>query len=71
MNERFDNYFIVTVVTTPCSPDPCMNSGVCYETGGSGYFCVCTSGYTGNNCQTGGYNFICMTSFYSFLNYAY
>jgi len=33
-----------------CTPNPCVN-GIC-ETGGSGYTCICESGWTGTNCET-------------------
>ena len=30
---------------------PCQNSGTCYNLVGD-YVCVCTAGYTGDQCQT-------------------
>jgi Notch-like protein len=30
---------------------PCKNSGQCYFLPDAAYYCVCYSGYSGNNCQ--------------------
>ncbi|XP_012939833.1 fibropellin-1 [Aplysia californica] len=40
----------VQVVSNVCSPNPCLNSGVCYRDGAS-YKCFCTPGYEGARCQ--------------------
>ena len=40
-------------VTSPCTSNPCSNSGTCSissQTGG--YICSCLSGFTGPNCLT-------------------
>ncbi len=36
---------------TPCTPNPCLNSGVCTVVG-AGYTCACAAGYGGTNCGT-------------------
>ncbi len=37
-----------------CDSAPCQNGGVCFRGSGgaNSYFCQCTEGYTGVNCQT-------------------
>lgn len=32
---------------TPCSPNPCKNSGRCYVTSSTNFTCVCRPGFTG------------------------
>ncbi|VDI76307.1 Hypothetical predicted protein [Mytilus galloprovincialis] len=36
---------------TPCSSDPCLNSGTC-SFSGTTYSCACTYGYYGTECQS-------------------
>lgn len=36
----------------PCSPNPCLNSGMCTATGPSTYSCACAPGYSGTTCET-------------------
>ena len=47
----FQYKMLITVVSSPCKPNPCQNGGVCNRKGGS-YTCTCAAGYQGNNCQT-------------------
>ena len=35
-----------------CAGDPCGDNGICYNATGQ-YICICTSGYTGDNCTIG------------------
>lgn len=35
----------------PCQVKPCMNNATCEPQGQTGYVCICTSGYTGKNCE--------------------
>ncbi|XP_062575528.1 uncharacterized protein LOC134237456 [Saccostrea cucullata] len=39
-----------TLVSNPCNPNPCQNSGTC-SVSGSTYECTCTSGWSGTNCD--------------------
>lgn len=39
-----------TLVSNPCNPNPCKNSGTCAVTGSS-YECTCPSGWTGSTCD--------------------
>ncbi len=39
-----------------CGSNPCENEGTCTDVP-NGYTCVCESGYTGDECQTGIYNY--------------
>ncbi len=41
------------LVVKPCSSSPCLNSGVCRNTGDN-YRCICTSRYTGTRCERRG-----------------
>ena len=36
-----------------CQNHPCQNGGTCKDDVNS-YKCTCVSGFTGNNCETGG-----------------
>ena len=47
-------YFIIIFIITadPCSPNPCLNFGVCQRDGLSNYRCQCRPGYSGQNCQS-------------------
>jgi Notch-like protein len=36
----------------PCVPNPCQNGGACNASGPATYSCVCTTGYSGTNCET-------------------
>ena len=36
---------------TPCTPNPCLNAGVCTVVAAS-YSCACAAGYSGTNCGT-------------------
>ncbi|XP_030835681.1 cadherin-23 isoform X4 [Strongylocentrotus purpuratus] len=41
------------VCQNPCEPNPCLNQGVCSGSIGSlTYTCVCTAGFSGQNCGT-------------------
>ncbi|CAD5215095.1 unnamed protein product [Bursaphelenchus xylophilus] len=35
---------------TPCDPNPCGNNSSCVPNGALNYWCVCNSGFTGENC---------------------
>ena len=37
---------------TTCSISSCQNGGTCYNGQSGGYYCACTSVYSGTNCQT-------------------
>lgn len=40
-------------IPNPCSEDPCENSGIClYKEADNSFECSCTSGYTGEFCET-------------------
>ncbi|XP_052804584.1 adhesion G protein-coupled receptor L4-like [Mya arenaria] len=39
------------IVDSACVSSPCLNGAVCVDQTG-GYTCVCSSGYSGDNCQT-------------------
>ena len=41
-------YFIVT--SDPCSPQTCLQNGVCSSSGGT-YTCACAAGFYGEQCQ--------------------
>jgi hypothetical protein len=34
----------------PCSSNPCLNSGICYNNGND-FVCVCSSSWTGARCE--------------------
>ena len=40
-----------------CESDPCMNGGTCDQDANMPNFreCICVTGYTGANCETGEY----------------
>lgn len=38
---------------SPCSNQPCLNSGQCINYGPADYKCVCIDMFTGKNCETG------------------
>ncbi|CAC5388510.1 unnamed protein product [Mytilus coruscus] len=40
----------VTMVTNPCTPNPCLNGGVCQSIGTT-FMCNCRSGFTGITCD--------------------
>lgn len=40
----------------PCSPNPCLNGGVCFRNDNNGestFICNCPSGFTGDTCEEG------------------
>ncbi|MCA9581662.1 MAG: hypothetical protein KC416_07685 [Myxococcales bacterium] len=39
-------------MTSPCSPNPCLNGGACAIGVGNTASCTCAAGYTGSLCQT-------------------
>ena len=41
----------IQVIVIIIFSSPCQNSGTCYNLVGD-YVCVCTAGYTGDQCQT-------------------
>jgi hypothetical protein len=43
--------FLIVLLATACDP-VCLNNGQCQQTGAGNYTCVCTSDYTGNQCET-------------------
>ena len=51
-----DNGDLKQFSATCCDSRPCQNGGTCYAVG-TGYFCSCPFGITGNNCQIGKFNF--------------
>lgn len=47
--------FLWTFFLEFCPSNPCLNEAVCFEAGdGQGYFCLCTTDFTGTNCETMG-----------------
>ena len=45
--------------TLPCASNPCQNGATCFDhNGGSGYVCLCPTGFEGTNCGTGTHGFI-------------
>ena len=42
----------------PCATNPCLNGGRCQRSGSTTYTCICSVGYTGNNCNIGRYTMI-------------
>lgn len=42
--------FLNCFPVTPCSSNPCVNSGSCMNVNGS-YGCVCSLGYSGKICE--------------------
>ena len=53
-NREIKNKIILNYIVNPCLNNPCLNGAIC-QTSSTGYLCSCTSGYTGNNCQTGNF----------------
>lgn len=49
MRNLKDNYKS-NLDTNPCSNNPCLNNAACVVTGTT-YFCSCSAGYSGVNCQ--------------------
>jgi hypothetical protein len=45
-------------ISATCDTKPCQNNGVCV-TNGIGFFCNCSSAYTGNYCETPKPNLTC------------
>ncbi|XP_071959441.1 uncharacterized protein [Antedon mediterranea] len=41
----------VSETVNPCDSDPCQNSGVCSPRGAE-FFCLCSSGFEGDRCET-------------------
>lgn len=39
------------VALNPCSPNPCLNAGVCSSTNGSSFACSCQQGFSGQRCE--------------------
>ena len=37
--------------SSTCFSAPCKNNGTCNDAGSLGYFCNCTSDYSGVNCE--------------------
>ena len=35
----------------PCEPDPCSNGGTCIQHDDGTHDCICTDGWTGQNCD--------------------
>ena len=50
----FFNYVVLFLlfVADDCVPPPCGDTGICHNVP-TGYACLCVTGYTGRNCQTG------------------
>ena len=47
----FENVLVHAAVSTGlCTPNPCLNGGICGETS-SGFVCTCINGFIGLNCQ--------------------
>merc|ERR1719174_3471527 len=43
-----------TAAMSACSVNPCLNNGVCTETGAATYTCACRTGFYGDTCQNEG-----------------
>ena len=35
-----------------CSPNPCLNEGLCKDAGASRFICFCGDGFSGDTCET-------------------
>ncbi len=44
-------YMCSLFLANPCIQSPCYYGGQCYYLPDATYYCVCSSGYTGSNCQ--------------------
>ena len=61
-----NSFSIMHLEIDECAVGPCENGGICVDEVNS-YSCNCTSGYTGDNCQTGHLNNFQMFFCYSFI----
>ena len=50
-----------TLGNVGCDSLPCLNGGTCNEDG-NGYTCTCDQGYSGDNCDTGRFNYVFLLS---------
>lgn len=51
----FGNFIYLQIfikIENPCAGTPCSNGGTCVKFGSTGYYCLCPSSYTGQNCST-------------------
>ena len=48
----------VHIISAPCKPNPCQNSGTCFAKPDGGHHCVCPPGYSGDDCEKGEYTII-------------
>ena len=51
------NNFISLSENDLCNPNPCENRGTCQVLPLNAYYCTCPMGWTGTNCDQGGYFF--------------
>lgn len=44
---------LIVLLESPCSPNPCQNSGSCSVCSNNPYYkCSCKSGYSGQKCES-------------------
>ena len=62
----------------PCAKKPCLNGGICTETGNNSRSCQCAVGYSGENCEKSTYRHIdcklcvnnsCNIGYFSYLSF--
>lgn len=47
----YASYYLIA--SDPCSPNPCLNGGSCFQNDNNIFFCNCPEGFTGDTCQQG------------------
>jgi hypothetical protein len=49
---KFIIFYKIFIVGITCAYQPCRNGGTCYDLNNNAYVCLCTSIYTGTNCES-------------------